>query len=198
MIAPHLTLFLMRHGETVWNTERRFQGRMDSPLTERGREQARANGRLLATHIDIAAPPRFVSSPSGRARQTMEILLETLGLPTATYETDERLVEIHMGEWEGMSWDEMQEHRPEQWAARERDRWNIAAPGGEASFEVAERAADWMKGLTQNTVAVSHGTTGRVIRGTYLGLKPGGIQRLRSPQDCIFRLSGGEIVQIES
>src|SRR4051812_27470632 len=88
-------IYLARHGETEFNVQRRWQGsRNDSPLTARGRAQARDTGLVLRDLIDIDAPPRFVASPQPRARATMEIVLATLGLPETGFETDERLVEL--------------------------------------------------------------------------------------------------------
>src|SRR3954471_18635626 len=84
-------IYLARHGETEFNVLRRWQGsRNDSPLTERGRLQARDTGLVLRDLIDLEAPPRFVASPQPRARATMEIALETLGLPKAGYTVDAR------------------------------------------------------------------------------------------------------------
>jgi broad specificity phosphatase PhoE len=66
--------FMIRHGETDWNREKRYQGQVDIPLNALGREQAAGNGRLLASLGHDWAQWRFYSSPLGRARDTMEIL----------------------------------------------------------------------------------------------------------------------------
>jgi len=70
-----MTILLLRHGETEWNLERRYQGRFDSPLTGRGTAQALAIGRLLAMVPEAASAP-IVASPQGRARRTAEIILD--------------------------------------------------------------------------------------------------------------------------
>jgi probable phosphoglycerate mutase len=68
-------ILLVRHGETEWNRQRRYQGRSDSPLTERGVAQAQSIGRLLGVLPDTASA-NIVSSPLGRARYTAKIIRE--------------------------------------------------------------------------------------------------------------------------
>src|ERR1700759_3832419 len=84
-------LVIVRHGESVWNAEGRLQGQADPPLSPKGREEARG----LAAAGGGALPPRVVSSDLIRARETAALL----GHPDA--ETDVRLREINVGEWEG-------------------------------------------------------------------------------------------------
>ena len=71
------TLYLMRHGETMFNEQQRIQGWCDSPLTERGREQARAAGRILAERGVVF--DHAVCSTAERASDTLELVLETMG-----------------------------------------------------------------------------------------------------------------------
>ena len=93
-------LYLVRHGETEWNRQRRMQGRLDSRLTPEGRAHARMHGRLLARET----VGHMIVSPLGRTRETAELILEGCEMPV-TY--DERLVERHCGEWEGLTIDEI-------------------------------------------------------------------------------------------
>ena len=79
-MRPGLTLYFVRHGETDWNAERRYQGQTDIPLNDRGRAQSRRNGEALRAFLPHIAGADFVASPLGRARETMEILRDTLGL----------------------------------------------------------------------------------------------------------------------
>src|SRR6185503_4782740 len=88
-------IYLVRHGQTEFNRERRIQGHVDSPLTELGVRQAQAVGRLLADLIRDPAGWRIVSSPLGRAASTAEIVSKKLGgMPV---ELDERLKEMSWG-----------------------------------------------------------------------------------------------------
>ncbi|MBQ2530560.1 MAG: histidine phosphatase family protein [Treponema sp.] len=87
-------LYIMRHGKTDWNNEFRLQGRTDIPLNEEGRKMARdAAKKYAGVHFDVC-----YSSPLVRAKETAEILLENRGVPIIT---DERLVEMCFGEFEG-------------------------------------------------------------------------------------------------
>ena len=92
------TIYYLRHGETDWNVEGRLQGRKDIPLNARGRAQAVHCGEilrnLLARDQIGAATLDFISSPLGRARETMELARRELGLPTNGYRIDEQLTGI--------------------------------------------------------------------------------------------------------
>lgn len=199
MTSRNPTLYLCRHGETVANAQGRLQGRNDTPLTDLGREQAAIMGGILARHAanGTAAMPRFVCSPAGRARATMEIVLATLGLPQGGYETDARMVEIDSGDFSGLTEAEQQASDPEGFARYRADRWNTPIPGGESYAMVAARARDWFDGLSGDVVAVSHGGFGRILRGIYLGLSAADIVALDRPQDCVFRFAGGRIERLE-
>ena len=103
-LAGHpFAVYVMRHGETAFNAQGRYQGaRDDSPLTVRGRQQAVDIALRLKDVFDNPDPPRFVSSPLGRATTTTQVILETLGLPDDAYTTDYRLREIDLGEHQGL------------------------------------------------------------------------------------------------
>ena len=191
-------VYLIRHGETQFNTERRYQGsRDDSPLTALGRKQAREVGSILADLVARDAPPDFVSSPLGRARKTTEIVLEVLGLPPDRYTTDTRLMEIDLGEWSGWYDRDVEVNDRDRWEARQRDKWTVPPPGGESYAMVAERAADWFRGLTKETAAISHGAFGRILRGLYGGLTWEQMSEMDEPQGVVFRLQAGGIARIE-
>jgi probable phosphoglycerate mutase len=192
-------IYFARHGETIYNVLHRYQGnRDDSALTERGREQARGVGLILRDLISVETPPRFVSSPLGRARATMEIDLGVLGLPLDSYVIDERLMEIDMGEWSGRFIDEVRVTDRERWEARERDKWSVPAPGGESYAMVAARAADWFSQLTEETVAIGHGTFGRILRGLYCGATWQQMSEMDEPQGAVFRFQHGTLVRFEA
>jgi probable phosphoglycerate mutase len=164
---PTPVVYYIRHGETAWNAEGRFQGSRDIPLNERGRTQASAAGEILRDLIarDARQPHHlgYVSSPLGRARTTMGLLRGSLGLPVDGYAIEHRLREIGWGDWEGLTIPEMQAHDPTTFAARRKDRWGVTAPKGETYAEVATRMRGWLHELTSDTVAVAHGGTMRAL-----------------------------------
>jgi probable phosphoglycerate mutase len=124
-----LRLHLLRHGETAYTAERRYSGRGDIPLTERGLAQAGAVARRLAgTSIDAV-----VTSPLERCVRTAEIV--AAGAPIVV---DEDLTECDFGDWEGLTFADVRARWPDEMA-----RWlastAVAPPGGEALDRVAER-----------------------------------------------------------
>lgn len=97
-----MLIYVIRHGQTDWNAERRLQGQKDIPINAIGREQARQNGIALAAILNGDDTEfDFVASPLGRTRETMEIMRSAMRLPPKEYRTDERLVEVSFGDWEG-------------------------------------------------------------------------------------------------
>lgn len=191
------TLYIARHGQTEANAAGIFQGRNDTPLTERGREQAALVGRTIAPYLEQHLGLRFVSSPLPRTRATMEIILEALGRPRHAYETDERIIEMDLGEWAGLTVAEAEARDPAFHARREIDKWNIPIPGGESYAMVAARAVSFLGGLKTDTFAVSHGGFGRILRGLYEGLRWQDMSTMPEPQDCAFRLCRGTVGRIE-
>jgi broad specificity phosphatase PhoE len=164
---PAPVIYYIRHGETGWNAEGRFQGSKDIPLNDLGRTQAVASGEILGRvlaqdgHEPQALP--FVSSPLGRARMTMELLRSELNLPVAGYSIDDRLREIGYGNWEGLTLPEMQLNDAATFASRSADKWGVAAPAGESYAAVTSRMRDWFNSVTADTVTVAHGGTMRAL-----------------------------------
>ena len=157
-------LYYIRHGETDWNREARLQGQREIPINANGRGQTRTSGEILRDLI--AREPQteldFVSSPLGRARETMEIVRATLGLDPKSYRTDERITEISFGSWEGFTLEELRRTSSDAVEARERNKWRFAPPGAESYAAMSRRVRGWYDDLKRDTVAVAHGG---VLRG---------------------------------
>ena len=183
-------IYFLRHGQTDYNASKRIQGTLETPINEKGRGQARRNGSLLAELIEGKHRFDFVASPLLRARQTMEIVRDTIGLPALGYRTDDRLKEISFGEWAGMTWPDIEARDPEAYARRQADRWNVAAPGGEAYRDVYRAVVEWVENVTSDTVVVAHYGTARCIRGYFLKLAPAEILDLDAPQDKVLMIEG--------
>ncbi len=191
-------IYLVRHGETVWNREGRMQGRLDSPLTDEGEVQARRIGETLRALIDHGASFDVVVSPLGRARRTAEIICKELGWDARACSTDDRLRELSLGEWDGLIQDEIEARFPGARRRRRENHWHHVPPGGESYEMVAARATDWLDGIApdRQLVVVAHGAVGRVLRGLYSGLSRVATVALDEPQDAIFGLHGGKIDRI--
>ncbi len=189
------TIFYVHHGETEWNRARRYQGRQDSALTPEGRRQAERVAVLLAGETAAMCDVMLVSSPLGRALATARIVATALGLAVVT---DERLAEVSLGSWEGLTRVEIAARDSEAPADASGGEWCFRAPGGE-SFETASaRLADWLAAVRRPTVAVSHGLAGRLLRGLYAGLGRAQMLQLPVRRDGVFKLAAGRITFIEA
>jgi len=185
------TLLLIRHGETDWNAQRRLQGRRDIPLNTTGRGQAAESGLCLkALPIDLAQWD-FIASPLARTRETMEIVRQRAGLAAQDYQVDERLMEIHFGDWEGLSWEQVREQAPTQFDARWADPLNYPVPGGENYPMVFERVEAVLNGLTRDTVIVAHAGILRSVLALRGGVDPERIPLLEIPQDRLLVIRDG-------
>jgi alpha-ribazole phosphatase len=141
-------IIFVRHGQTDVNREGRLQGRLDAPLTELGREQA----RLVAAGLASSGATAVVTSPLVRAAETAREIAATLGVEV---EADARLIEVDYGEWDGRKFSEV---APEEWG-RWRDDVAFVPPGGESLLDVATRVADFCSTrlrADRTIVAVSH------------------------------------------
>jgi broad specificity phosphatase PhoE len=125
-------LYVVRHGETPWNVEGRYQGQLDPPLTEKGERQAQATAQELAA-IGFEA---IYSSGLTRARQTAEVLANRLAMPIRF---DRRLREINQGAWEGVVIDDIRAHWPDEIKGWETDPWRHHPPGGETLYQLQAR-----------------------------------------------------------
>jgi probable phosphoglycerate mutase len=188
-------LYMLRHGETVWNTERRMQGARNSDLTERGRAQALAMGRALARELAREERPTiFVRSPLGRTVETSLIVGYELGLDPAQWRDDPRLAELSYGDWEGSSWKEIEAHTPNALADWKADPESYCPPGGENHFVLRRRSAAALADIVAadtRTVVIGHGVSGAVLRGINLGLDARAMFVLEKPQDAFFHLTHG-------
>jgi len=151
-------LCLIRHGQTDWNQQRRFQGQSDVPLNGTGLDQACALAESLAGQTFTA----LYSSDLSRAFQTASIVGMRLGLPV---HIDRRLREICQGEWEGMTLDEVSAVYERNVNGSSHDPVNDRAPGGESVAEVAERMRAAADEIAQRH---SHGTVLVVTHGLAL------------------------------
>ena len=195
-VRQGLTLFLARHGQTKANLEKRFSGAKDTPLTELGRLQARAVGAIIERECGSQPNLKFICSPYARARATMRIVREVLDLPPDGYATDARLAEIDLGRWDELTDQEARALDPAAFDARMADKWNVRVPGGENYHEAAARASDWVRSLTADTFAVSHGAITRILRGLFAGLDWQGMSALDETQGVVFRIRGRKVERL--
>ena len=187
-------IYVIRHGQTDWNAEGRFQGSLDIPINATGRGQADGNGRALLELLgERAGDFDFVSSPLGRTRETMERIRAVLGLPEKSYRIDERLIEVSFGDWEGHTMDELVA-RDEDGHLRTRERqdtkWDFQPPGENAeSYEILTwRVAAWLGSVTQPTICVSHGGVIRTLFHLIGGMPGAEAAEITTHQDRILKI----------
>ena len=185
-MTPLPPLYVMRHGETEWNVAGRLQGAMDSPLTPRGVDQARAQARVLARLGCAEAQWRV--SPQGRAIETATIVR---GTPPDPSDLDTRLREIEVGDWTGKDRRTIAQSNPTLFEA-DGLAWYDHAPGGEGLSALAARVSEFLMSLDRPTVIVTHGITSRVLRCIATDLPWEALDQVGGGQGIIYEVSLGK------
>jgi broad specificity phosphatase PhoE len=183
-----VTIYFIRHGETDWNAQSRYQGQADVPMNEIGRAQAQRNGEALRALLPAVSKFNYVASPLLRARETMEIVRAAMGLEPRDYALDERLKELHYGDWQGIFAHDLPNIDASGIAARSRDTFRWRPKGGESYEDLMVRSVDWLGDVTSDTVVAAHGGVSRVLRGHLFGLEPAAVPELPVPQDRVLVL----------
>jgi probable phosphoglycerate mutase len=182
------TLYLVRHGECEHNWHRRIGAQDDTPLTEHGREQARANGRLLREMGLDLNRLQFIASPLHRACATMELLRAEAALEPYGYRADRRLMEIDFGDDTGKTIREIAERKMGGFGEAN---WDYVRPHGESVAMAQARVGRFLDTLTRDSVLVTHAGIIRLIRGYVLGLSRAETLEYHPPNAGFLRLSGG-------
>lgn len=188
-------VYFVRHGQTDWNAEMRFQGQRDIPINALGEQQAARNGAMLKSLLPEPEAFDYVASPLARTRRTMEIIRTGLSMPVDGYRTDDRLLELNYGDFEGLTLDEMPRLYGEMSAARNRNKWEFVPPGDKAeSYAMqARRFAPWLEAVREPTICVTHGGILRCIWHIAGGLAPDEAGTLTIHQDKILCLKDGQL-----
>ena len=180
-------LYVIRHGQTEWNRAGLMQGHHDSPLTDDGKEQAQRLHALLAG-TDLPDRCRAWCSPLGRAQQTASIALRG---HFDNWTTDDRLMEVGVGEFEGLSFEDAVQTDPRFVDMPGPIGWQFFAPGGETFEQFHARIQSWLDALDAPAVVVTHGITSRVMRSIVLGLGFDDLSDLPGGQGMIHRVRNG-------
>ena len=167
---------LWRHGQTVWNAERRFQGQSDIPLDETGQAQAERAARLLAA----LRPDLIVSSDLSRAAQTAAPLARLTGLEVTL---DKDLRERHGGRWEGLTDTEIRTRYPVEHA-------NWTPPDGEPSPVVADRVAGALYRIAEAAAGTENAEPGLAVVVSHGAALRLGMSRLLGMPDELFGVLG--------
>jgi len=181
--AAPTRIYLVRHGQVEGFEEKRYNGQGDVSLTELGVTQFQALQARLADKPLQA----IYSSDLSRCLRGAAMLAERHGLtPVATA----NLRELHIGDWEGLTWKELQTRYPRQWQARLADIVNYRTPGGENLIDVAARVRPVIRRIlanhaSQEVVVVGHGGVNRVILLDAIGAPLGRLFHIEQNFGCL-------------
>ena len=160
-----MLVYFIRHGQTDWNAQRRFQGSKDIPLNEAGRTQAQE----IAARFEHTTFSRIYHSPLMRAAQTAQILSAHSPAPLVCVPA---LCEVRMGLWEGMNFAQVQQEMPDDYARYIADRKHVAPPGGESFEQLQARALEAMDTIlaneTEDFAVVAHGAIFKALFCAYM------------------------------
>ncbi|EOK5971078.1 histidine phosphatase family protein [Vibrio parahaemolyticus] len=187
-------IFVLRHGETEFNADKKLQGHCDSSLTSKGSDQARRVGTTLKQYVENR-PFRVYSSTLGRALQTSQIVCEELNYSYENLNKEPRLKEFSLGEWEQRTIPSLEQEIPNLLAQND---WYLQAPNCETYESVRERLSSWLSDVAhdEDIVVVSHGLTGIVLRGLLLGMDYTQVWQQDLPQDALFIIEDGRITRV--
>ncbi len=183
-------LYILRHGQTFWNLEKRLQGRLNSDLTEVGKAQAALQARLVAPAFQRHPEMSVFCSPAGRAMETAAIVLQGRDIVP---KLDDRLAEISAGEWEGLTQTEVLQEYPE---AQKITNFNASmffdAVGGEGREALRLRCSAFLRDLSGPSLLISHGVTGAYLRGLACRMDLKLAEKLERRQGCVFVIEDGQ------
>lgn len=196
MAAMPFPLIFIRHGETEWNQQNRFQGTTDTELSHQGAIQALENAdriRELASHVSIKfSDLHFVSSPLLRAQQTASLIRDELcpgtgaagnRLPAITI--DPAFRELSLGRWEGLTSAEVKDQFYLERKSRKADRWTFAPMDGESMASRKAQVVDALQKLQPGTIVITHSGILRIILHVVGGLPEQAAARADTPHDQI-------------
>ena len=178
-------LYVLRHGQTEWNVQRRMQGRLNSPLTAQGRTQADGHGAVLK---QLGGIDKLWVSTAGRTQQTAELVNAHLLAPV---EFSEDLVERDCGRWSGKTLTEVEQEDGQGLSALRADPYGYRPGGGENLVDLSTRVAPVVQNIknVERACVISHGVVTKALLQHFLQLSPAEVVRITHPNDLFFRLS---------
>jgi broad specificity phosphatase PhoE len=159
------TLYLIRHGATEGNSEKRYKGSIDVPISQEGLEQVRRSAEFIRGDLEGGSLSAVYASPLSRAYDSAELIAAPFGLsPIVIAELKER----NFGIWEGMALSEIHEKYPDAFRAWAANPLEHSPLGGESTIEVRERIVPTVEGIVarhrdEDIAIVAHGGVNRVI-----------------------------------
>lgn len=190
-------VFFIRHGQTPWNAERRYQGRQDIPLNALGESQADRNGEILRMTLEQRgidpAALEWHASPLIRTRETMRRIRAAFSGPLPEVHYDVRLVEISFGALEGKLFDELPANMARSIGLRDASYWEYRPDGGENYRDVEQRITEFASILRGPSVIVAHGGIARTLRVLVERASIEDVINWAPPQDVVLHFTPGRM-----
>ena len=198
-----LDYIIMRHGETTFNVEGRHQCRVDSPLTQKGKQEMHQIGEVLKQAVEdgrIEPVSKIYASDLGRVVQSVKILSGYF--PDVPVEYTEVLREHNMGAYDGLTKKEVEKKAPGFTARRNKDKWSVRAPKGENYQDVQERVLPFISKIKKEhngektIMIVGSRAINRVMIGTLLGYSREKIIGIEQPTGAACLIKEGKLEYI--
>lgn len=190
-------IYIIRHGQTLWNLQGKKQGRNDSPLTLKGISQANNVAKILLEEKIDLNNFTVVSSPQWRCRQFLSIICEQIEFDYNKCIFEDNLREHAFGMWEGLTEEQIKEQYGEIYKKRELSKWDFIAPMGESYDLVHKRVAKVLeKYEEQNIIFVCHEMISKVLRGKMLELDKKEIMSLKHRQDVVYKIENKTLKEL--
>lgn len=192
-------MYIVRHGQTIWNLNRKKQGWKDSPLTVKGIKQAEEVAKLIRSEVKELEEYKIVISPLWRCRQFSSLLCEYAGLNYLDCLVEEGLKEHCYGMWEGLTELEIEDRFPGEMEKRRtpENHWTYSVPMGE-SYDLLNRRVIRVleKYKNEKVIFVCHEMVSKVIRGHYGDLENLKTTKLKHAQNKVYKLFDGQIEEL--
>jgi alpha-ribazole phosphatase len=182
-VTSKTRIYLIRHGEVATAGKPRYNGHADVQLSAHGRDQYQA----MAERLSAVPLTAVYSSDLSRCVWGAELIAARHGLTPTLYR---ELRELHIGDWEGLTWDEIRHRWPVEWAARLADVVNYRVPGGECTQDLYDRAIPALQKIIarhagEEVLIVGHGGMNRVLLLDAMGAPLSSLFRIEQMYACL-------------
>ena len=185
-------IIIIRHGETIWNTQKRKQGHKNSKLTTKGKRQAIKVANFLNKKKYDLRNFKIYSSPLGRVLEYKKIIQKNLKPP---FDIEKKTILSNMlkehkfGKWEGKNDIEIKKKYPKEVKLRSIDKWNYQIPGGGESYSLLYKRIDKFLSIInkkKDILIFTHDMVSRVLRGNIMKYKKHKIMNIEHKNNCIY------------
>lgn len=184
-------IYLVRHGQTMWNIEGKRQGSLDSPLTLEGINQSLDVANILKKYVEDTNTLKIFSSPLSRCKQFTSLICEHISYKFELVEFRDKIAECNFGVWEGLSEETAKKKYSEVHKERQFNKWNHVIPGGESYKQFYERVKSFLKETENiNCIIVAHEGTSKMIRGIIENKSNEEILKSKHKQPDVYKIIG--------